>query len=85
MPAAGPDLIGRRILYLWPEDGWQLGTVARICRRTPFTHVVAYHRSSSTLRGTVDTLLDHSAYGSRWVLLSPAPASGAARIGPAQA
>ena len=33
--------------------------------------------------GTADTLLDAASYGSRWVLLSPAPAAGVARaLGP---
>jgi hypothetical protein len=77
---AGPELVGRRILYLWPEDGWQLGTVARVCTRAPFTHVVAYHRRTSALSGTVDTALDRAAYGSRWVLLAPAPSPGVVRV-----
>ena len=29
---------------------------------------------------TVDTLLDAASYGTRWVLLSPAPAAGVARV-----
>ena len=46
-----------------------------------FSHMVAYHRqtSESALRGTADTLLDAASYGTRWVLLSPAPAAGVAR------
>jgi hypothetical protein len=79
-PSAGADLVGRAVLYWWPSDGWQRGTVARVCSRAPFSHVVAYHRGTSTLRGTVDTLLDSPSYGARWVLLSPAPASGVARV-----
>ncbi len=53
-------VVGRRILYWWPSDGWQLGTVARICAPSAsgFTHVVAYTWQTSALRGTVDTLLD---------------------------
>ena len=34
-------LVGRTILYWWPEDGWQRGTVARPCPRGGFSHVVA--------------------------------------------
>ena len=78
----GPDLVGRRVLYLWPEDGWQQGTVARASRRAPYTHVVAYHRSTSALRGTADSLLDAASYGSRWVLLSPAAPRGVAAVPP---
>ena len=44
-----------------------------------FSHVVAYNRKTSALRGTADTLLDAAHFGSRWVLLSPAPAAGVAR------
>jgi len=65
----------------WPDDGWQRGTVARLCPRGAFSHVVAYTRQTSALRGTADTLLDAASYGTRWVLpvLSPAPAAGVAR------
>ena len=44
--------------------------------------MVAYTQQTSALRGTVDTLLeqlDVASYGTRWVLLSPAPAAGVAR------
>ena len=78
----GLSLVGRTILYWWPDDGWQQGTVARVCSRPPFSHVVAYHRRSSALRGTVDSLLDAESYGTRWVLLSPLPSSGAVRALP---
>ena len=71
----GAPLVGRTLLYWWPDDGWQRGTEARLC----FSHVVAYHRQTSALRGTADTLLDDASYGTRWVLLSPGPAAGVAR------
>ena len=80
----GPSLVGRTILYWWPDDGWQRGTVARLCPRGAFSHVVAYSRQTSALRGTADSLLDTASYGARWVLLSPAPAAGLAR-GPPRA
>ena len=64
------------MLYWWPDEGWQRGTVARLSPRGAFSHVVAYTRQTSVLRGTADTLLDAAAYGTRWVLLSPAPAAG---------
>ena len=69
---------GRRQLW-WPKDGWQRGSVARLCPRGAFSHVVAYARQTSALRGTADTLLDATSYGARWVLLSPAPCAGVAR------
>ena len=72
-------LVGRQLLYWWPDDGWQRGTVARLCPRGAFSHVVAYSRQTSALRGTADTLLDAASYGARWVLLSPAPAAGVSR------
>ena len=75
-------LVGRTILYRdwWPEDGWQRGTVARLCPRGAFSDVVAYTRQTSALRGKADTLLDAASYGAaRWVLLSPAPGAGVAR------
>ena len=75
-PDLGAALVGRSILYWWPTDGWQRGTIARVCPRAPFSHVVAYHRATSGLRGTADSLLDASSYGTRWVSLSPAPSTG---------
>ena len=76
-------LVGRSILYWWPTDGWQRGTVARPCPRGAFSHVVAYSRQTSALRGTADTLLDAASYGVHWVLLSPAAAAGVSRDPPA--
>ena len=29
----GAGLVGRTVLYWWPDDGWQRGTVARLCAR----------------------------------------------------
>ncbi len=68
----GAPLVERTVLYWWPDDGWQRGTVARPCPRGAFSHAVAYTRQTSALRGTADTLLD----AARWVLLSRAPAAG---------
>ena len=75
----GATLVGQTLLYWWPPDGWQRGTLARLCPRGAFSHVVAYTRQTSALRGTADTLLDAASYGTRWVLLSPAPAAGVSR------
>ena len=63
-------LVGKKILYYWPSEGWQLGSVARLCTKPPFSHVVAYQRKTSSLRGTADSLLDSASNGERWVLLS---------------
>ena len=49
-------LVGRTILYWRPEDGWHRGTVARLCPRGALSHVVAYTRQTSVLRGAADTL-----------------------------
>jgi hypothetical protein len=72
----GAALVGRTLLYWWPSDGWQRGTIARLCPRGAFSHVVAYTRQTSALRGSTDSLLDAASYGLRWVLLSPAAAGG---------
>jgi hypothetical protein len=48
-----------------------------------FSHVVAYTRQTSALRGTADSLLDSLSYGARWVpLLSPAAAAAGMRGSP---
>ena len=57
-------LVGRTVLYWWPDDCWQRGTAARLCPRGAFSHVVAYNRQTSALRGTADTLLDTDSYSS---------------------
>ncbi len=77
----GATVVGRCILFWWPCDGWQRGTVARICAPSAsvFAHVAAYLRQTSALRGTVGTLLDTASYGQRWVLLSPLAPAGVER------
>ena len=47
----GRTLVGRRILYWWGEDGWQLGSVARVSSQASgsFSHDVAHHRGSFAL------------------------------------
>ena len=70
----GPPAVGASLLYWWPEVGWQLGRVARLSKRAPFSHVVRYRRPAATFAGDVDTLLDTPSYGTRWVLLAPARA-----------
>ena len=53
----GAALVGRTVLYWWPDDGWQRGTVARLCPRGTFSHVEAYsltpgRRRRCVVRGT---------------------------------
>ena len=78
----GRALVGRRILYWWPAEGWQLGTVARVSPQAAFSHVVAYHRKISALTGTAHSLLDAASYGSTWVALSPTAPAGVSRARP---
>ena len=60
--AAAPDcqtqLVGRKILYWWPGEGWQLGSVVLVLVKACFSHVVAYNKTSQAIRGTTDSLLD---------------------------
>ena len=51
----------------------------RLRPRGGFSHVAAYSRQASALRGTADSLLDAASYGQRWALLSPAAAAGVDR------
>ena len=44
------ELKGRPVLYWWPDDGLQRGTVARLCPRGAFSHA----RQSSALCGKTD-------------------------------
>ena len=42
------SLVGRSILYWFPDYGWQQGLVAKLSKRTPeFSHVVAYSRAKA--------------------------------------
>ena len=38
----GAALVGRRVLYWWPDDGWLHGRVACARLQAGFSHVVAY-------------------------------------------
>ena len=77
-------MLFRSILYRWPAEAWQLGTVARVSPQAAFrvSHVVAYHRRTSALTGTAHSLLDAASYGSTWVALSPAAPVGVSRARP---
>ena len=69
--------MGNKILYWWPEDGWLLGSVAKVSSKQPFSHVVAYHmKTSPCLAGTVDSLLDSASYWQLWLLLAALNALG---------
>ena len=72
----GAALVGRQLLYWWQDDGWQRGTVARLCPRPAFSHVVAYTRQTLALRSTADSLLTSASYCARLVLLSPTAFAG---------
>jgi hypothetical protein len=86
LPGGRGGVVGQQLLsgYWWPDDGWQRSTVARLCPRSAFSHMVAYMRQTrmSALRSTVfrvsllDSASHRRAYGARLVLLSPAPAAG---------
>ncbi len=82
----GAALVGRQMLYWWPDVGWQCCTVARrpsLCPRGAFLQVVTYTRQTSALRCTADSLLQvvFASYRALWVLLSPAPAAGVVAAG----
>ena len=70
----GKALVGARVMYLWPADGWLQGRVRRVCRRPGFSHVVGYPASSPLGAAEVDTQLDEASHGpaGRWHLLVPA-------------
>ena len=70
----GKALVGARVMYLWPADGWLQGRVRRVCRRPGFSHVVGYPASSRLGAAEVETLLDEASHGptGRWHLLVPA-------------
>jgi hypothetical protein len=78
----GAGLVGARVLYLWPGEGWVQGRVRGMCRRSGFSHVVGYASSSPLGRVVVDTLLDEASHGvaGRWQLLLPATRDLRARI-----
>ena len=83
----GAALVGRQLLYWWPDEGWQLGRVRRRSRKAPFTHagrgVVGYRFPSAAFTGEVDSLLDEASYGSRWVALVPHASLGRFKSGTA--
>ena len=68
-----PPAAGDALLYWWPEEGWQLGRVARPSTKESFSHVVRYRRPGAAFTGDVDTQLDAASYGTRWTLLARLP------------
>ena len=70
----GSTLVGRQVLFYWPEAGWVQGRVVRISRTAGFSHVVRYGPTSAVGAADVTSLLDPATHGSagRWVLLCPA-------------
>jgi len=70
---------GATILYWWPEEGWQLGRVARLSTQAPYSHVVRYRRPGAIFSGDVHTLLDAGSHGTRWNFLARASTSSSPR------
>jgi hypothetical protein len=68
---SGPALVGRQVLFHWPDHGWVRGKVVRVSRALGFTHVVAYGPRSLLGPLEVVSLLDPASYGlaGRWLLL----------------
>ena len=73
----GAALVGARVLYRWPTEGWVPGTVARVSRTPGFSHVIRYGRASALGAAVVASLLDPASHGphGRWVLLRPSAPS----------
>ena len=70
---AGAALVGARVLYWWPTEGWVPGAVTRRSRSPGFSHVVGYGRNSALGAAMVTSLLDVASHGphGRWILLRP--------------
>ena len=68
---AGAALVGARVLYWWPTEGWVPGAVTRRSRSPGFSHVVGYGRNSALGAAMVTSLLDAASHGprGRWILL----------------
>ena len=65
-------MVSLYVIYWFLDYGWQLGSVAKLSKRTPeFSHVVVYSWAKAAFAGTTDSLLDMSFYCTLWVLLSP--------------
>ena len=59
----GAVLVGRTLLYWWPDHGWQRAPSLDGWQRVAFSHVLAYAIQTSALRGTADKLLGAESYG----------------------
>ena len=77
---SGPALVGRPVLFHWPDEGWVRGRVVRVSRPgvAGFSHVVHSRDGPQSPLGAlaVVSLLDAASHGptGRWVLLlSAAP------------
>ena len=68
---AGAALVGTRVLYQWPTEGWVLGVVVRMSSAQGFSHVIRYGRGSALGPAVVASLLDAASHGpaGRWILL----------------
>ena len=76
LPEAYSALVGRMLLYWWPDEGWQRSTVSvapEVARAVPSwlpspslaRGDLPYTRQISALRCIADTLLDAAFYGAR--------------------
>ena len=67
----GAALVGTRVLYQWPAEGWVLGVVVRMSSAQGFSHVIRYGRGSALGPAVVASLLDAASHGpaGRWILL----------------
>ena len=65
---SGPALVGRQVLFNWPDKSWVRGRVVRVSRSAGFSHVVHYGPQSSLGALAVVSLLDAASHGSagRW-------------------
>ena len=51
----GTALLGRTLLYLWPDDGWKRGTVSRLCPRgAAYARQTTGRRRCCAARQTLD-------------------------------
>ena len=70
---AAAALVGARVLYRWPAEGWVPGVVVRLSSASGFSHVIRYGRGSALGPAVVASLLDAASHGpaGRWILLIP--------------
>ena len=67
----GAALVGRPVLFSWPDKGWVQGRVARVSRTPGFSLVIQYGQQLALGSVEVVSLVDLASHGQtgRWVLL----------------